>query len=943
MANLIPESGDGTIDRELLRDKFTGRSKLFFREDNAGGVRSHRKAINFVPDTLQLDPAVKYRAFGSQTAADDFLKTGLIAGRGGYENALYFNQGVPLLSYAETNTPNQRFLLATLGDEWGDRNGTTFGKNARPAGLGLTPAQDANAFQVTPPIIVPPSPYTEKIGDLTAPDLKKFKTLKDLAKYAKGLDLKYYGKAAGTEKGLPRPAVYPDRRVSLEDYQKEHLPKLTEIKGEVTKIADYLLSPEVQETIRILNEREKGRMLPSRSATSTLEPNPLLEYYKDFFRVIDDGHLRGIQDQNHGGRYPVQLPKYDETWERDIFDSSPENVKKLKALVKTNIDGFLDSTISQDLIVPFDRQLSYFPDGVRDNKLPNAFGTFTEPTPLELAYLKKYHKEGSTWLQHGVPQHTAGVMNNPANNPYGIEGFATTARSSDLAAFLETTRKFFDPAKFHTNFALEDTPEQLPFGDFHTRHDGLLQGGEWVDRNARELVPMTPQEGLYVPVGPQVQHSVTTPSGLSNLLRVTPRDEGLFSTPQGVLSNLNNVFDQSLRSWGNETKIRDLEVPTMGLGGAMYSEVLPTAQVLGTYLDPTTGQQREWQTLAPAINPQDGHRPAVLFQIMDDGSHKILKQYNNDPTSEGWTPIPTKTLAPDKQKEAYVRYLQEMTGDVAGGRAELLGLRRDIFWEIYPELPKGGAELTPEEVQAAFGNLTEEQLGAAASRLMARGIWPSQTIDSKHGNYPAYLPKSEGYKKLGGLIDEATRGNPNYGRKGFINLNSLTSPFKNLNKYLTEIPMPEGMPELSRSVVPKGAKVDMLATLRKHYLTNPNYRNALNISTLGKAGTVAAIATTPFDSVSRKESFNRYLVGQGATAEDLWKMHLPLAVASGLETAANFGTFGMYDAFSPSPSSVERRQQFENDYFRQKAIRDYIQQGIDYPVIGGQRFERTTK
>jgi hypothetical protein len=195
------------------------------------------------------------------------------------------------------------------------------------------------------------------------------------------------------------------------------------------------------------------------------------------------------------------------------------------------------------------------------------------------------------------------------------------------------------------------------------------------------------------------------------------------------------------------------------------------------------------------------------------------------------------------------------------------------------------------------------------------------------------------------------RGNPRSkgGRLGMVRGGAFTKPFNSLGRYLSEVPMPEGMPDLSRAVVPKGTSIDMLGTLRKHYLTNPSYRNAVNVNALGKAGTLAAIATAPFDSVSRKESFNRYLVGQGATEEDLWNMHIPLAVASGLETAANVGTLGMYDAFSPSPSSVERRQQSEDNYFREKALRDYIQQGIDYPVLsedleGNQRrLIRTTK
>ena len=753
MANLIPESGDGTIDRELLRDKFTGRSRLFFNPDNAGGVRSNRRSLDFSPETLQLDPAVKYRAFSSQTAANDFLQTGLIAGRGSYENALFFSQGVPLLSYAQSSTPNQRFLLATLGDDWGDRNANA--KGVASTGLRLNPNKDSLAFSVSDPIRIADNPYTEKIGDLSAPDLKGFKALKELGKYAKELDLKYLGKAAGIEKGLPRPVINPDRRISDEAYTKEHLPRIKEIKTHLGKIADYLTTPDVLSAVRTFHQR--------RTANHNAPPHPLLEFYEGFFRSVDDGHLRGIQDQNHGGRYPVTLPPYYEG-ERDIFDTSPENAKKLKEGLKVSIDGMVDSTISKEWIVPFDKPLTYFPAGDRDGKYPSSFGSFTEPTASELKYLKKFKKEGSTRYQHGFPQHTAGVMNNPHLNPHGIEGYATTYRSTDLAALLESTRKFFDPKSFHTTFALDDTPEHLPFGGFGTEGGGnALTGGEFLDSTGQKIVPMTPQEGLYVDVPPQVKPTLTTALG-QNLLKITSSDEPNFASPEGVLRNLNNVFEQNIQAWAKPTKIKDLSIPNLGLGGAMYSELLPTTEIIGNYADQETGDTRKWQTLAPYIRPQDGHRPAVLFQIMDDGTHKVLKQYNNEPTSEGWTPIPTKTLAPEKQKEAYVRYLEEMVQSVNDGRTDLVTLKPEIFSEIFNELPQN---LTPSQTIEGLKGLTPSQLESVAARLIASQVAPSQIIDVKYGNYAQYLPSNPEYLRLGGLVDEATRGNPNYGRKGF--------------------------------------------------------------------------------------------------------------------------------------------------------------------------------
>jgi hypothetical protein len=947
MANLIvPDAGEGSIDRELLRDKFTGRSNLFFNVQNAGGVRSNRQALNFSPDILQLDPAVKYRAFSSQTAADDFLQTGLIAGRGHYANSLFFNQGVPLLSYAQTSVPNQRFLIATLGDNWADRNANTFGTKGRQGGLGLDIAKDSAAFAVEPPISISANPYTEQIGDLSAPDEKKFKSLKELKKYAKELELKYLGKNAGTEKGLPRPAIRADRRISDIDFTQKHLPRLAEAKKELLKIGDYLLSPDVQRAVRLIREKEISK--------NTELKNPLLDYYQKFFRTIDDGHLRGVQDANHGGRYPTQLPLYDEV-ARDIFDTSPENVKALKAQLKTSIDGFLDSTISRDWIVPFDRELTYFPDGVRDSRYPNAFGTFTEPTASELKYLKKYFKEGSTYLQHGVPQHSAGVMNNPHLNPSGIEGYALTTRTQNLADLFEETQRLFDPKRFATTFSLEDLPDRVPFPDFGTGYadDGTLAGTNILDKYGKPVVPNTPQEGLYIQSQSPIQPTLTTAEG-TPLIRLTSSDEGLFKTPQGVLHNLNNVFDQTLSAWGKQTKIKDLEIPRMGLGGAMYSEVLPTTSILGNYLDPETNQPRQWQMLSPFINPQEGSRPAVMFQIMDDGTYKVVKEFNNNPTSEGWKPIPTGTLAPEKQKEAYVRYLQEMTQEVAKGRTELIGLKSDIFSEILQELPQN---LTPSEVEAAIGSLTPTQLDSVATRLIAAGISPAQIIDSKRGNYDAYLPSGKNYRTLGGLVEEATRGDPNYGKKGFLDLKAYLGGFKEM---VTPEINGEGMVKFFRD--PK-----LASKFSRLYFKNPEFASYVNanmggalVRTAGKLGEIAGIATAPMMSRERlgayvqayyektgKDPRGTYSMGKDGV-DDLFGM----GVLSGVENALDVATFGNYDSWTGNEVQIARKELLDRYATMEDAMkpisdwqkaRERRQAGIDNPVYNGQTFTRTTK
>lgn len=191
-------------------------------------------------------------------------------------------------------------------------------------------------------------------------------------------------------------------------------------------------------------------------------------------------------------------------------------------------------------------------------------------------------------------------------------------------------------------------------------------------------------------------------------------------------------------------------------------------------------------------------------------------------------------------------------------------------------------------------------------------------------------------------VNEAVKkfGEQGWKRRGFVDTSAFTKPFQNLSSYMTEVPMPK-IP--AGSVLPAGAEVDLLATIRQNYLNNPQYRSAVNASTLGKLGTAAAIVSAPFDSINRRDAYEKYLVDNGATEAGLMMARVPVGIASGLETAANFATLGLYDAFSPSVSAQANRQADEDQFYRDLAMRKYIQQGIDYPVIGGQVFERTTK
>lgn len=388
---------------------------------------------------------------------------------------------------------------------------------------------------------------------------------------------------------------------------------------------------------------------------------------------------------------------------------------------------------------------------------------------------------------------------------------------------------------------------------------------------------------------------------------------------------------------------------------------------------------------AASVGTEGTYRPSVLFQIDANSPNgiKVLKEWNNDPTKWGFKPIPTGPLNPDALREAYVRFAQEVIDPIMTMTKDSVAF--DEFTRLMKDVkhPEG----TPEHQKAVEGALKDANdhadvvIGLNETKKLNKalqGYTNAEEFASRalSGGFPKELfdlmytygrttydwqatTKTPGYEKIQNIIDESTKGNPGYGRPGFARASAFTRPFSNLHRYLTEpIPMPS-LPQ--GAVVPSGMEIDYLATIRHNYLKNPEYRSAVNAHSLSRLGTVAAVALSPLDSVSRNETFNKFFVESGGTAEDLQKMQVPFAVASGLETAANVGTFGLYDQFSPSPTSKERRN--ENiDTLRKLAAtvaiaplefrqyiknfakyRDNTQQGIDYPVISGNRFERTTK
>lgn len=99
-----------------------------------------------------------------------------------------------------------------------------------------------------------------------------------------------------------------------------------------------------------------------------------------------------------------------------------------------------------------------------------------------------------------------------------------------------------------------------------------------------------------------------------------------------------------------------------------------------------------------------------------------------------------------------------------------------------------------------------------------------------------------------------------------------------------------------------------------------------------------AVAITPFDANNRKNLAIDEFIRNNDRLPTIDE-ELKLSVASGLEPALNFATFGTYDYFADTPAYRDTMLRAAQERDRRKER----QKGIDYPIINGQRFERTTK
>lgn len=827
MANLLPETVQGEIDRQLLRDKWSGRMNLFFNETNSGGGRAARTELGWTPPALELDPAVRYRTVRGRAAIDEFINTGVM--RGAYiEHAdvpagLFFNQGQPLWSYAGLpSQSDERYLIATLGEDWGTRKGYT----PRPPDS-LETMQGRGGIRLTD--------YDKERVNTTASRLFPY-----------------------TQEGLVHYGLHQDVFNSVRNRLLSETSTYARMGSDGTLLAG----------------RQHGEPLTLEGKTAV----------GDFLRMVK----KSVQTANGFGIDPKDF-KY-------ILDYQSSSGRKHPLVTHRD-------ELNHKLTVALDSALQRKAGLLRLEK--NADGTFKETQQLAKEILGLDLPDD--WEKSPV------VTLKALEKVIPEIGIGTAWES--LRGIDSYLRDFYEPDNLKKVGYTQRPQERLDIASQRPSTGLTLT-------DASPVQPLS----VYVdekgqPISDQGKvlsnlHTYIQPELNPNPVSLGPSDDYIFRTPYGVSENLVKALKEPIYSQGEYmgttewTPFDKLRVDKMGIEGAMYSEALPIAKIpaIGYGIpsllggeNPTSYELRRWQTPAVALNANTSNRPFAIFRIDPNSPNgiELVHEVNNDVLPEGYKPIPTGMMRPNAMPEATQRFIEETKENPISQENVYLGV--------------GPQELVANVIKS--GNTAIEQ----------------------------------DYLRIGSLIEESTKGHPNYGRKGFVDIPSLTKPLSNVARSLVAKDPFLGAVEYGMQDPAR------LQQMLKTYSTPTGRKliqaelGASGLRTLGKLGTAGAIAMSPFDAISRKNAYDKYLVDNGATYEQLESMRLPVAVASGLETAANFGTFGLYDAFSPSVSAESHRKAAEADFFRGLAQRQYLQQGIDYPVMstdleGNQtRFTRTTK
>ena len=773
MANTTPPA-DGSIDTELLRDKYTGRQRLFWNQENQSGRKWNREALTYKSPELQLDPRVQYRTAGPR-AYDDFLKSGIV--RGTYQDhdqshaKLFASQGAPLWSYGEQalNKGENAYMFATLGENWGNR--------------------DSN-IQLTP-------------HDVTQLDMHQFELTTAFTKE----EHKQIDSLRKSILQLRKKAIFDEKQTGI--------------------LADSHTDANVDYILR------KHEGIIDRISSSMSDVKALRDGKK-----INDAHPMSSWMDIFEGKVPTEYIAGGNANPRAYqLQAGGRNKPKRYAGAIEIKDDVDIGTYSIDTH-KFARALDFLKPSVSGN-----WGTENIlPLGNYLRQLQSLHKTDLKSEQDRLVDPTP-------KNPFLSSG----GWNPDV-----TTVGFNNPNTSHPNAHLYNSAGEHP---------------------ADSTKPLLDSYYDYV-------HPTISP----NLVRLGAMDDNspAWASPESISKFLtDSLKNDVVYNNGHPFPLLQSNFLTHGIQGAMHTERVPRAEVraFNSYpwdggfnidkpmpyrgITDEQGNPRIWDFAAQSFNAQN--RPMAVFRINPDHPEgfELIHEFNNDPLPDGTLPIPTKAVEREKIIDSAKRFLTQ-------------------------EVPKLSAVVLEPEMRKKLlaGESVAGLQDAVAAGRGLQAMW--------HQMGPITDPDS--FYGLQNVVNESTRGNPNYGRKGFVDSRFLTKPlepFANVAKGLAE-------EDAFVSMLTKGLSNPTTArNFANNYVGNQATRALVNaemgasaLKFVGKLGAGAAIATAPFSAIERRDRMlSDWLAENKGQKPHPFQKHLGWGVQAGLENALAVGTLGISDDY----------------------------------------------
>ncbi len=994
----IPLKGEGSIDREMLRDKYSARNRLFWNQTNQSGTRKGRDALSYKSPNLQLDPAVQYRVVGD-SAFQDFLDSGLI--RGNWDEQIdsypanFFSQGVPLYSYGETALSEGRksYLLATLGEGWGDRSVNQ-----------LYLSDDEKKLLQTEP-----NPYVTE--PFTAEEKKQLRALQsDIRKVFRGSNTKGFNLVTGEtgEATLPtdifeqdvqkakafgidfenpntglakarEAGIFKDSDALIEKILQKHQPIIQRINssfGDFEKALQGQTIPFTHPMAGWMDFFKKGNRsiqfepnlwsgLTPEELDLTAKASPFYDVFGNSnpFYIERDKADDVISGKEYGRfslrRYPAILdrPEVQQFLDTSKF-RAPNTLEPEFPLLPSTKPNSLAGRYGLDRLTPIAR----YPELVGINPtdlesslrllMPSQAGYHYDANfPIINNFFNKLLSLHGSNAPMGEPNplFTVKGFEGNENNWVKFQGARLQPREDAFAANvginLDTLRPFLDS---------QGHPPYLPLN-----YEGQPLEAR-IDRTGQDTwkarYPFAPKGSWFDYVQPQITKDLVR-------LGAVDDESASWKTPEGIQRYLDkSFFVDTVHNRGAPIPLMDANVADQGRQGAMQSERLPRGEFFSPALNRTIN--------FPAHSINTYSRPTVIFEI--DPTHpqglKKVFELNNNPLPTGELPIPTKPLS----QEALTASSQRFLGELEKGLTSLdTPPPQDPYVQLVEQMRKDQGfpsflDLTDEE-KARQGRSFSEQFPEVSAALQRgepvgnfdfRGT-PIHLTDFVREtlNKSGAVTDKDSFFGLRNIIDESTRGSPNYGKKGFLDLRAYLGGFKDM---VTPAVDGEGMLKFFSDP----ARAAKFAEL---YRNNPDFTRYVNanvgsslLRTAGKLGEIAAIATAPSMSRERLGAYVQdYYERTGIDPRGTYSMGKDgiddlagLGILSGLENALDVATFGNYDYWTDNEVQIKRKELLDR-YATMEAAMEQLpawklealrrQAGIDNPVYNGRTLTRTTK